>query len=93
MIHLVFEDTAYTFGVINSYVFLGGLFGEKIVDVLLNNLRSTSEQDRIAGLIVATYLLNSSNSILKPKITELISVLHKLLNESSTKVKCSTVLQ
>lgn len=63
------------------------LFEEKLCEVLLNNLRSVNEQDRVVGLIVLSHLLNTSELILKSRVTELVSLLHSLVvSNSSTKV-------
>lgn len=66
---------------------VGVLFEEKLCEVLLNNLRSVNEQDRVVGLIVMSHLLNTSELILKSRVTELVSSLHSLVvSNSSTKV-------
>lgn len=76
----------------NYRILVGILFEEKLCEIVLRNLRSASEQDKVVGLIVATHLLTSSEKILKPKIKDLISILHSLLNESSVKVNPSSLI-
>lgn len=72
--------------VLRCYDHIGKLFGEKLCEIILRNLRSNSEQDKVVALLVVTHLLGSSDAVIKPRAVELITTLYSLLNETSVKI-------
>ncbi|XKL60693.1 hypothetical protein PGB90_007750 [Kerria lacca] len=77
--------------VLRCYDHIGVLFEDKLCEILLRNLRSNTEQDRVVALLVTSHLLNSSEQVLKPKISEFIILLRSLLDELSIKINKSLV--
>lgn len=60
---------------------------DKTVDHLVQMLKSNNDKDRIKALIVITHLVNSSDSVIKTRINDMIHVMKQMLNDSSMKVK------
>lgn len=65
---------------------IGKYFCDKTVDHLIQMLRN-NEREKIKALQIITHLVNSSDSVIKTRIPDLISVLKQTLNDSSIKVK------
>lgn len=74
--------------VLRCFDLLLDIYSTKILDMLLIQLRSNNERERIKALLVVTHITNTGNQIVANKQTELISVLkHMIQHESTIKVK------
>lgn len=63
---------------------LGKHFGDKICELILRDLKSSSEQGRMGALLIASHLLNASNQSIKVKSSEIIPILYDLLKNNSS---------
>lgn len=73
--------------VFRCYAYLGKYFTDKTVDHLILFMKNNNEKDRIKALLVVTHLVNSSDCVIKSRITDLIAMLKIMLAEHNIKVK------
>lgn len=74
--------------VLRCFDLLLDIYSTKILDMLLIQLRSNNERERIKALLVVTHITNTGNQIVSNKSAELINVLkHMIQHENTIKVK------
>lgn len=73
--------------VLRCYDQIAKHFCDKTVDHLTQMLKNNNEKDRIKALLVVTHLVNSSDSVIKTRATDLIAILKQMLTEQNMKVK------
>lgn len=74
--------------VLRCYHLLAPIYGSKIMEMLMVQLRSNNERERIKALLVLTHLTNSSSESIENKIPAFIDILKQLiLSERSIKMK------
>ncbi|XP_063232625.1 maestro heat-like repeat-containing protein family member 1 isoform X2 [Bacillus rossius redtenbacheri] len=62
-------------------------FTDRVVELLMQQLRNNNERERIKALFVVTHLVNSSEHLLRARIVDLMMGLRGMLAEHSIKVK------
>ncbi|VVC45111.1 Armadillo-type fold,Armadillo-like helical [Cinara cedri] len=70
--------------VLRCYTYLGDHYGDKICELILRDLKSHSEQGKMAALLISSHLLNASNQSIIHKSAEIIPILYDLLKNHCT---------
>lgn len=74
--------------VLRCFDLLLPIYSEKVLDMLLVQLRNNNERERIKALLVVTHVTNAKSDLVSKKIDNIIEVLkHMLQHEKTIKVK------
>uniref|UniRef100_A0A1B6DAP1 Maestro heat-like repeat-containing protein family member 1 n=1 Tax=Clastoptera arizonana TaxID=38151 RepID=A0A1B6DAP1_9HEMI len=73
--------------VLRCYDMLGMHFADRISALIIKQLSSSSERDKVEGLIVSAHLLSGTENVLKHRIPDIITPLRSLLTINSARVK------
>ncbi|XP_054283514.1 maestro heat-like repeat-containing protein family member 1 [Macrosteles quadrilineatus] len=73
--------------VLRCYDKLGGHFPQRTADLLVRQLSSGSEKERVEALIVAAHLLSGSENVLQPRVQDITAALRLLLTCNSVRIK------
>ncbi|XP_068084667.1 maestro heat-like repeat-containing protein family member 1 [Anabrus simplex] len=75
------------FEVLRCFDRIAGQFCDRVVELLIQQLKNNNERERIKSLFVITHLVNSCENLIKSRATDLIAGLRNMLGEHSIKVK------
>jgi hypothetical protein len=67
-------------------LFVAGHFLDRVIELLIQQLKNNNERERIKALFVVTHLVNSSENLIRPRIVNLIAALRSMLGEDNVKV-------
>ncbi|XP_050527458.1 maestro heat-like repeat-containing protein family member 1 isoform X2 [Daktulosphaira vitifoliae] len=70
--------------VLRCYTYLGQHYGGKIIEIIMRDLQSNTDQAKMGALLIASHLLNASNQSIKSKSSEIIPILYEMLKSNST---------
>lgn len=74
--------------VLRCFDLLADVYGTEIVGVLLIQLRSNNERERIKSVLVVTHLCSTAEPIISKKVGEFVEILKQMIaNEKSIKMK------
>lgn len=74
--------------VLRCFDLLLPIYSEKVLDMLLVQLRNNNERERIKALLVVTHVTNAKSDLVAMKIESIIEVLkHMMVHEKTIKVK------
>jgi hypothetical protein len=68
-------------------LFVAGHFLDKVIELLIQQLKNNNDKERIKALFVVTHLVNSSENLIRSKIANLLSALRSMLGEHNIKVR------
>ncbi|XP_046676920.1 maestro heat-like repeat-containing protein family member 1 isoform X2 [Homalodisca vitripennis] len=73
--------------VLRCYDRLGFHFPERMADVLVKQLTTGSEKERVEALVVAAHLLAGSENVLQPRVHDITIAMRLLLSVNSVRIK------
>jgi len=73
-------------------LFVAGHFLDKVIELLIQQLKNNNDRERVKALFVITHLVNSSENLIRTKITTLVTALRSMLGEHNVKVKEGVML-
>jgi hypothetical protein len=69
-----------------------GHFVDRVIELLIQQLKNNNDRERIKALFVITHLVNSSENLIRSRIANLITALRSMLGEHNVKVRDPTIL-
>ncbi|KAJ4431384.1 hypothetical protein ANN_19981 [Periplaneta americana] len=73
--------------VLRCFDCIAGHFLDKVVELLIQQLKNNNDRERIKALFVVTHLVNSSENLIRSRISNLVTALRSMLGEHNVKVK------
>jgi hypothetical protein len=71
---------------------VAGHFVDRVVELLIQQLKNNNDRERIKALFVVTHLVNSSENVIRSRIANLITALRSMLGEHNVKVQKTVIL-
>jgi hypothetical protein len=68
-------------------LFIAGHFLDKVIELLIQQLKNNNDRERVKALFVITHLVNSSENLIRSRISNLLTALRSMLGEQNVKVK------
>jgi hypothetical protein len=68
-------------------LFVAGHFLDRVIELLIQQLKNNNDRERIKALFVVTHLVNSSENLIRPRIATLLTALRSMLGEHNVKVR------
>lgn len=73
--------------VLRCFNSIAGHFLDRVVELLIQQLKNNNDRERIKALFVVTHLVNSSENLICPRIANVLTALRSMLGEHNVKVK------
>ena len=73
-------------------LFVAGHFLDRVIELLIQQLKNNNDRERVKALFVITHLVNSSENLIRTRITTLVTGLRSMLGEHNVKVKEAVML-
>ncbi|XP_069674813.1 maestro heat-like repeat-containing protein family member 1 isoform X2 [Periplaneta americana] len=73
--------------VLRCFDCIAGHFLDKVIELLIQQLKNNNDRERIKALFVVTHLVNSSENLIRSRISNLVTALRSMLGEHNVKVK------
>ena len=67
--------------------FTASHFLDRVIELLIQQLKNNNDRERIKALFVVTHLVNSSENVIRSRISNLVNALRNMLGEHNVKVR------
>jgi hypothetical protein len=68
-------------------LFVAGHFLDRVIELLVQQLKNNNDRERIKALFVVTHLVNSLENLIPSRIAYLLTALRSMLGEHNVKVR------
>lgn len=67
--------------------FVAGHFLDRVIELLIQQLKNNNDKERVKALFVVTHLVNSSENLIHSRVANLVTALRSMLGEHNVKVR------